>query len=59
MGGARVYIVGARVYLIGARVYLSLVIIVSPQSQLGLGTYLGLGLGGLDSGLGLDNIDKK
>ena len=34
--GARVYLIGARVYLVGARVYLSLVIIVSPQSQLDL-----------------------
>ena len=33
--GARVYSVGARVYSVRARVYSSLVILVSPQSQLG------------------------
>ena len=54
---------GARVYSVGARVYSSLVILMSPQSQLefgfrtSLGLGLGLGLGGLDLGLGLDNTD--
>ncbi len=55
-GGARVFLVRARVYLVGARVYLSLVIIVSPQSQLDFWIWdffgSGIGVGSRGTGLG-------
>ena len=52
--GARVYLFGARVYLVGARVYLSLVIIVSPQSQLDFWIWdlFWFGIGSRGTGLG-------
>ena len=52
VGGTAGYMLATAGYMVVAHV-----IIVSPQSQFDLDFYLrlGLGLGGLDLGLGLDN----